>query len=160
MRTRGLDVSARELFVAVSDENGLRQALGAELAHLADHTPTLLRLLHRAAFDLALPVPSRHLAAAAALYLQEPVDFLADRPGSSGDGVVDNVYVGWAAFSALLRRHGPTVLARLLPRAQVMDELVLGVELLPQLAAHVPPRVLGLVDRYLALPILYPSDDN
>ena len=151
MRTRMVDVSARELFAVVNAYPAWSERLEPGELELMQQAPVLLRLLHRAAFDLALPPPSRHLAAAAALYLQEPVDFLAERPNDPMGGMVDNVYVAWRAFGMLLQRHGHKALVRLAPREEVVDGLVRSTAQLDTLAARLPPRVLDLADRYLGI---------
>jgi uncharacterized membrane protein YkvA (DUF1232 family) len=142
--------------VITTIESGVQQAqpgferqygklASAFLPHLAD----VFQLLRRMAFDLALPQRARHRAAAAALYILDPDDFMSSS-STEPHGLVDDVWIAAVALSTLaddldddeaLARHW---------RAKTPFEQVLGLARNHStLEEHVPKRVLDAVKGFL-----------
>ena len=142
--------------VVTTIESSVQQALpgfekqhgklaAAFLPHLAD----VFQLLRRLAFDLSLPQRARHRAAAAALYILDPDDFMAST-STEPHGLVDDVWVADMALSSLaddldddeaLSRHW---------RAKTSFDDVLGLARNhPSLEEHVPKRILDAVKGFL-----------
>ena len=128
---------------------GFERQYGKLAAAFLPHMADVFQLLRRLAFDLALPQRARHRAAAAALYILDPDDFMSST-STEPHGLIDDVWVAAAALSTLaddldddeaLARHW---------RAKTSFDEVLGLARNhTALEEHVPKRILDAVKAFL-----------
>lgn len=122
---------------------------GKLAAALLPHLGDLFQLLRRVPFDLSLPQRARHRAAAAALYILDPDDFLA-ASSTEPHGLVDDVWVAAVALSSLADDLDDEVVLARHWRAKSAFDDVLGLARNHEaLEEHVPKRVLDAVKSFL-----------
>lgn len=146
MPIRAVDLVADHLNAAAQGAE-FQETFGKNAASFVVQLPALFHLFRRASFDLALPAPARHLAAAAALYIAEPADFLGD--DAPPKGLVDDVWVAYAALAKLVDQIGEK---SLVPHWRGGADVAYVVGLarnVSSIAGHVPHHVLDRVQRYL-----------
>jgi hypothetical protein len=122
---------------------------GKLAAALLPHLGAIFQLLRRVPFDLDLPQRARHRAAAAALYILDPDDYLGQTSGESSS-LIDDVWIAAKALDSLaqdLDEH--EALARHWRSEASFDEVLGLANNHPTLEAHVPKRVLDAVRSFL-----------
>lgn len=142
--------------VVTTIENSVRQALpgferqygkfaAAFLPHLAD----VFQLLRRLPFDLSLPQRARHRAAAAALYILDPDDFM-ESTSTEPRGLIDDTWIAAAALATLADElDDDEALARHWRAKASFDEVLGLARNYETLEQHVPKRVLDAVKGFL-----------
>jgi uncharacterized membrane protein YkvA (DUF1232 family) len=122
---------------------------GKLAAALLPHLAPMFQMLRRVPFDLALPQRARHRAAAAALYILDPEDFLA---GSSmeASSLIDDVWVAAAAVASLADElDDETSLSRHWRAKTPFDEVLGLARNHHSLEDQIPKRVLDGVTAFL-----------
>jgi len=146
---RPLDGLAIQLSITIPKPEAFAPGFGLVVARMAAAAGPVLRALHRAAYDLDFSSRARHTAAAGLLYMCEPLDFLPLNADRSPERAIDNLYAGFAALRQLAILEGPAAVVRhWRPEPPVQEGLVLLAKL-DEVAAYVPPIVLGKVQHYL-----------
>jgi hypothetical protein len=115
-----------------------------------EQLPTVFGLMRRLALDLALPVAERRLAAAAALYLAEPDDFLRETPTAGVGSAIDDVWVGFESLRRLRLAVGDAPLSRHVREPGSFATIADLAENVDVIREHVPSRVLEQLEKYLA----------
>jgi uncharacterized membrane protein YkvA (DUF1232 family) len=146
-----LDRFQQLLAQAVADEGGAFEArFGKNARRFFDQLPVVFGLMRRLALDLELPGTERRLAAAAALYLVEPDDFLRETPSSGVVGAIDDVWVGFEALRRLRVAVGDAPLTRHVREPASFEALVDLAENVDVIRGQVPSRVLEQLEQFLA----------
>lgn len=99
MNPKAMDRVEEHLAGRHLDTEDFERRFGQHAAGFLKELGPVFHLLRRLAFDLRLPVDTRHFAAAAALYLAEHQDFLPEAERDAA-GLIDDVWVG---YNVLLR---------------------------------------------------------
>jgi uncharacterized membrane protein YkvA (DUF1232 family) len=150
MPRESLDRLQQQLARNVAEEGGAFEArFGKNARRFFDQLPVLFGLMRRLALDLELPTAERRLAAAAALYLAEPDDYLRETPASGVVGAIDDVWVGFEALRRLHGAVGDAPLARHIREPASLEALSELAENVDAIREHVPSRVLEQLEQFL-----------
>lgn len=150
MPRESLDRLQQLLAQAVAEEAGAFEArFGKNARRFFDQLPVVFGLMRRLALDLELPGAERRLAAATALYLAEPDDFLRETPSSGVVGAIDDVWVGFEALRRLRRAVGDAPLARHVRGPTSFADLADLAENVDVIRDVVPSRVLEQLEEFL-----------
>lgn len=151
MPRESLDRLQQRLADVVTEEGGAFEArFGKNARRFFDQLPVLFGLMRRLALDLELPGAERRLAAATALYLAEPDDFLRETSSSGVVGAIDDVWVGFEALRRLRRAVGDARLARHVRGPITFTDLADLAENVDAIREQVPSRVLEQLEEFLS----------
>jgi hypothetical protein len=146
-----LDRVQHALVSTVEEEGDAFEArFGKNARRFFESLPVVFGLMRRLALDLELGGPERRLAAAAALYLAEPDDFLRETAAVGVGGAIDDVWVGFEALRRLRAAVGDDALARHVRGTVSFPHLADLAENIDLITPQVPPRVLEQLEQLLA----------
>ena len=151
MPRESLDRVQQSLASTVDEEaDGFEARFGKNARRFFEGLPVVFGLMRRLALDLELGSAERRLAAAAALYLAEPDDFLRETAAVGVGGAIDDVWVGFEALRRLRAAGGDDPLVRHVRGAVSFPELADLAENIDVITPQVPPRVLEQLEKFLS----------
>jgi hypothetical protein len=146
-----LDRVQQSLASTVNDEaDDFETRFGKNARRFFEALPVVFGLLRRLALDLELGGTERRVAAAAALYLAEPDDFLRETAAVGVGGAIDDVWVGFEAVRRLRAAVGDEPLARHVRGSASFADLADLAENIDVITPQVPPRVLEQLEKFLS----------
>jgi hypothetical protein len=142
-----LDQVANSLDEAVQTGT-FEDSYGRRAASFLAALPALFRLYRRIPYDLEIPLASRRRASSVALYIAENTDFLDD---AGPRGLIDDVWLAYAALHTLLEEVGAAALERHW-RSAAPFEVVTGLaENIDSIVDQVPTKVMEKMRAYLGI---------
>jgi uncharacterized membrane protein YkvA (DUF1232 family) len=150
MYAHALDRCGDYIEARASARGAFEEKYGARAgAFLAELHPLFL-LYRRLPFAFGLPLHIRHLAGTAALYIAEHQDFLDDSK-IEGVGLIDDVYVAFAALRPILNGAGDVNVGEHWRGSTPLDDVVGMAHNLDILLEAVPMKVRQNADKLLGL---------
>ncbi|HWQ07836.1 MAG TPA: hypothetical protein VN436_01970 [Holophaga sp.] len=149
METNVIDCVTERLAGFAARSEDFERRYGPASAELLASLPALFRLLHRLTFDLDVPAEHRRKAASVAVYIAESHDFLGES-NRGADGLLDDLWLAYACLNQLLALVPAEQLARHWLSAVPFARIQARAARLREVEAHVPPRVLALLQTFLA----------
>jgi hypothetical protein len=149
MESNTLDSVTERLKELLQQRERFQVRYDLRAAEYLEALPSLYRLFHWLTFDLEIPAEPRRKAASIAVYIAESHDFRGES-NLDVDGLIDDVWLAYTGLNQLARTVPVEALQRHwrsdIPFFQVLDLSRSAQEL----EAHLPSRVLGLLQKFIA----------